>query len=289
MKVFIKSIFRFIQQSVHFSFFIIKLCFHKGFSNPFKNTYKGTVAVLANGPSLRKVITHINTDSEFQNVDFIVLNYFAFEDIFFQIKPKHYCLADPMFFKDSFRKKDALHLFSILQEKVDWNLNIYIPKTELKLFMSFSKFTNPHLNIIPLNTIEYSGYESLRFKFYKKGFSMPRIQTVANMAIYVGINSGYSQIKLYGVEHTFLDSLCINDKNQLCNKEKHFYDTDEAQLKPILKTSSPNEIWKISDYLMAISWMFKSHDILAAYAKYKGVHILNCTKGSMIDSYERIK
>lgn len=289
MKSFIKSILSFLKKSLYFLLFILRLCYHKSFTNPFKGTYSGTVAVLANGPSLKDVIARVETDEEFQGVDFIVLNYFAFEDVFLKIKPKHYCLADPMFFGDSHRKNDALRLFSILQEKVDWDLNIYIPKNGLNSFKSFSNLSNPNLHIVALNTEEYMGYESLRFKFYEKGMSMPRIQTVANMAIYVGINSGYSQINLYGVEHTFLDSLCVNDKNQLCNKDKHFYDKEEVQLKPIIKTDSLDEVWKIGDYLIAIAWMFKSHDLLSAYATYKNVHIVNCTKGSMIDSYERKK
>ena len=289
MKTLVKSVLNFLKQTVSFIGFLLRLLYHKGFSNPFKTRYEGTVAVLANGPSLKDVISRVQTDAEFQGVDFIVLNYFAFEDVFFSIKPKHYCLADPMFFRDSFRKQDAQRLFSILQERVDWPMNIYVPVTELKSFRSFSKLTNSNIKIVPLSTDEYTGYESFRFWFYKNGWSMPRVQTVANMAIYVGINSGYSQVNLYGVEHTFLDSLCVNDDNQLCNRDKHFYDKGEVQLKPIIKTDSLDEVWKIGDYLMAIAWMFKSHDLLAAYAKFLGVRIVNCTKGSMIDSYERQK
>lgn len=41
---------------------------------------------------------------------------------------------------------------------------------------------------------------------------MPSVVTVALMAIYVGINSGYSEIDLYGVDHTFFDSLTVNSK-----------------------------------------------------------------------------
>lgn len=288
MKTFIKSILSFLKKSLYFLLFILRVCHHKGYINPFKKSYDGTVAIFANGPSLKDVIARVETDEEFKDVDIIVLNYFAFENIFFKIKPKHYCLADPMFFGESHRKADALRLFSILQEQVHWDLNIYIPKCRLKAFKSFSNLTNPNLHIVALNTEEYTGYESFRFKFYEKAMSMPQIQTVANMAIYVGINSGYSQINLYGVEHTFLDSLYVNDKNQLCNRDKHFYDKEEAHLKPILRNDT-GEVWKIGDYLMSIAQMFKSHDLLAAYATYKDVHIVNCTKGSMIDSYERKK
>lgn len=287
MNLLVKRCLRFFKQTVHFLLFVLRLVYHGNLSNPFKVQYKGTVAMLANGPSLKDVIARIQSDEEFHNVDFIVLNYFAFEDCFFSIKPKHYCLADPMFFKESFRKKDAMLLFSILQERVDWKMNIYIPSTEQNRFKAFSHLSNPNIRIIPLSTVEYNGYESLRCIFYRKGLSMPRPQTVANMAIYVGINSGYSRVNLYGVEHTFLDSLCVNDKNQLCNRDKHFYDKVEAPLRPILKTDSLTEVWKISDYLMAIAWMFKSHDLLSNYARYREVRIVNCTSGSMIDSYER--
>ena len=115
---------------------------------------------------------------------------------------------------------------------------------------------------------------------------MPTPQTVANFAIFVALNSGYKKIKLYGVDHTFLDSLCVNKDNQLCSKDMHFYQGDEVHLKPILRNDN-GELFKISDYLNAIMLMFKSHDYLASYSKHIKVKILNCTQCSMIDSYER--
>ena len=51
---------------------------------------------------------------------------------------------------------------------------------------------------------------------------MPLAQTVANMVIYVGTNSGYQQIGLYGVDHTFFDSMCVDGNNRLCNKKNLF-------------------------------------------------------------------
>jgi hypothetical protein len=242
------------------------------------------VAVLANGPSLKEVLPKLTT-KEFENIDFIAMNFFAFDDVFFQIKPKHYCLADPTFFQDSFKKEEVFKLFKIFQEKIDWDLTIYLPnKISYNKFLLFSKLTNSYLHYIHLNAIEYRGYKSFRYFFYKTGLSMPRSQTVANMAIYVGINNGYGIINLYGVDHTFFDSLCINERNELCNKNAHFY--GEAKLKPLIRTDNYLN-WKIADYLEAISYMFKSHDLLADYAKSLGVKIVNCTNISMIDSYER--
>ncbi|EGK03309.1 hypothetical protein HMPREF9456_01946 [Dysgonomonas mossii DSM 22836] len=84
----------------------------------------------------------------------------------------------------------------------------------------------------------------------------------------------------------FFDSLCINDKNQLCNRDIHFYNNDTAALKPILRNDN-NEPWKISEYLKGISLMFEGHDLLLEYSQYLGSNILNCTENSMIDSYKR--
>jgi hypothetical protein len=115
---------------------------------------------------------------------------------------------------------------------------------------------------------------------------MPDIKTVANLAIFIGLNRGYSKINIYGVDHTFFNDLEIDDKNQLCSVENHFYKKGNSIMKP-LKRNDNNEIWKISDFLVSTGGMFKSHDQLNEYAKYLKVMIINHTSCSMIDSYER--
>jgi hypothetical protein len=226
MVIITKRILKFLKNTFNLIHFLFEINYNGAFHNPLKEKYKGSVAVFANGPSLNEDLLRLGTD-EFNNVEFIVLNSFAFEDIFFKIKPKHYCLADPVYIHDSFYKEDVMKLFKIFQEKICWDMNIYVPsKVFYKKMLSYSNLTNPYLHYIPLNAVEYKGYDALRHFFYKKGLSMPRVQTVANMAIYVGINSGFSTINLYGVDHSFFDSLCINDKNQICCRDKHFYDKD---------------------------------------------------------------
>jgi hypothetical protein len=287
VKYVIKNILRFCKDTVLFIYFLLKLVHHKNFFNPIKRKYLGTVAVLANGPSLKEIIPCLTIDDEFKNSDFIVMNFFAFDDVFFKIKPKHYCLADPIFMQSAYmaKQEQVLDLFKILQEKVDWDLTIYVPGYALKNHLSYSKLTNPFIKHVPLNFVNYSGYELFRFFFYKNGLALPRVQSVANMAIYVALNTGYSHINLYGVDHSFFDSLCVNN-NQLCNRVRHFYDSSQEELlKPIMRCD--DMIYKISDYINDISYIFMSHDLLSVYAKFLHVRILNCTKGSMIDSYER--
>ena len=276
--------FKITQNVFSFIKFLYLILIYKCFQTNLKKQFSGNVAILANGPSLNEVIPHL---IEFVNVDFVVLNYFAFDPVFLDIKPKHYCLADPTFFQDSPSVKNVEKLFSLFEHQVNWDINLYIPSVNYKRFLIFSKITNKNIKIIKVNTVDYSGFESFRNFFYSKGFSMPRPQNVAIFATFVALNLGYSRLLLYGFDHSFFDSISVNKKNQLCNKETHFYGNGTEVLKPLIRSDN-NQPWKISDYLSAISIMFKSHDLLSNYSNYLNVQIINCTDCSLIDSYERI-
>lgn len=219
---------------------------------------------------------------------FPMLNFSVFDSLFFKLKPKHYCLADPMYFKSSWRDKEVFRFFNILDEKVDWNMNIYVPANNLERFVKFSNLNNKFVSVIGVNTIGYSGFEKFRHYYYKKGYSCPPPQTVTNLGIFVGIQCGYKNIDLFGVDHTFLSDLVINEDNKLCQKYYHSYDKGEPEYKVIVRTDT-NEVWKIGEYIVACGKMFLSHDLLEKYARSVNCRILNYTKCSMIDSYERVK
>jgi hypothetical protein len=290
MKNIVISIINLLRNIVGFVYFLLGFVYHKGFLNlnPLKQRYSGSAVVLANGPSLKEVIPLLDKEERFKNTDFVVLNYFAFDEIFFKIKPKHYCLSDPLFFSTSSDEHNTLRLFQILDSRVNWNLNIYIPAYGYIKFKQYSKITNAHIRIIGLNTDVYTGFKRFSFFLYKKYCAMPPIWSVIIMAIFTAINSGYSTLYLYGVDHTFFDSLYVNDDNILCNKYTHFYDKETiVEYKPIMDV--PGKYLRTSEYLYGKTLIFKSHDILAEYAKYRNVSVINCTQNSLIDSYKRIK
>lgn len=120
---------------------------------------------------------------------------------------------------------------------------------------------------------------------FKKNLAIPGVITVAQLGIYAAINNGFEEINLYGVEHNIICSLFVNDKNQLCSKEEHFYNSS-ATLKPMLSDGKP---YKIAKYLLETGALFHIHDLLRNYADSLNVKIINCTPMSMIDSYDRIK
>lgn len=279
----------YIKQFVYLIVYVLRFLIKGGIWGryPYKKRYSGRMVILANGPSLKGILSGIGVKEEFNDVEFTVMNFFAFDPIFLTIKPRFYCLADPMYIRIDRRHKEVEKLFNYLQEKVDWDMNLYIPKWfGKKNFFYYSSLTNPHIHIITVNDTLYESFECLRNWLYKKNFAIPFIGTVAQLGIYVAINSGFEEINLYGVDHNMTSSLFVNDKNQLCNRMTHFYE-DSVVFKNII--NADDEQLKIADYLIEIGELFRSHDLLANYAKSLDVKIVNCTHVSMIDSYDRIK
>lgn len=276
-----------IAELLHLSVFFSGLlvdCPKKPFK--YRKTHSGTLAVLANGPSLKEVLKRIHTSGEFENVEFSVMNFFACTPDFKKLKPKFYCLVDPMFCIDTHHIDNVRKTFKALQDDVDWEMTLYIPSYyRMSRFLSFSGIDNPKIKIVVLNSSLYLGSNPDIFRWlYRKGLTIPR-NTVAQTCIYTGINNGFENIRLYGMEHTFFHSLTLNNENRLCWVEEHFYD-DKRSLKPILKNSN-GENYKISEYLAQKANLFKVHDMLSYYAKSVGCHIVNCTPITLIDSYER--
>lgn len=288
MKKVIKSILRFCKDSIFFTVFLLKIIFDSLKGNKrlrYEKRNNGRLTLLANAPSLKDVLPRVATDDEFKNTDFVVLNYFANCSEFKVIKPTHYCLADPMFFHKNFNYSNVAALFDKLQHEVDWHMNIYVPSSLHTSFLNFSKLSNPYLHIIPVIACEYKGFRIFRNWAYKHNYASPMFSTVAILAIYAGINNGYNDIHLYGVDHTFFNGLCVNERNEVCMEDGHFYDNTH-KLTPKRRNDN-NEIFKMSDYVFCIGNMFRSHDLLAEYAISCNVKILNCTSCSLIDSYAR--
>ena len=285
MKQAIYRLLMFCRDVLRFIYFLLNLVAAKSFFNPIKRKYDGTVAVLANGPSLKEVIPRLAVDPSFRDVDFMAMNYFAFDAVFREIKPKHYCLADPMFFREDHRIDNVRKLFDILQKDVDWDMTLYVPHYFAGSFARFSRITNEKITVVVVHSVEYGGHECFRNFFYRRGIAAPSVRNVSNLAIYAAINCGYSKILLYGVDHSFFD-IHVDEHNRLCRKIIHYYEQDTvAVFAPMI--NSRGKIERMSRFLEFYAKLFKSHDHLAGYAKQMNATIINCTRDSLIDSYTR--
>ena len=152
--------------------------------------------------------------------------------------------------------------------------------------MSYS--TNNCIKIVHFNNVTYDGFECFRNFLYKKGWAMPRVQNVVVASIFLGINMGYKTIRLYGVDHSWTRTLGVNTKNQVCAVDSHFYDNQPAHFTPYGKDPTTKKIMTLDELLHAFARMFESYHKLRKYADSRRCRILNCTKDSFIDAFERM-
>lgn len=263
---------------------------------PLLNAFEGRKAyILVNGPSLKKALEDFDNGINHFDKDSFMVNLSPLDPHFFQIKPKHFLLSDPVFYQDFEQKKDQVRkMYDLLEEKVDWDMYLYIDffhEWENNKLIEYSRLTNPHIKFIKLNRWHCSELmPTLRHKLYKKGWFMPEDGTIANVAIYVALIEGYKEIELYGADHNMFLDLAVNENNELCSMDAHFYEHGKPKMH-VLKNSnsSTDKVYRVHEFLYVVYVMFKSHDLLRQFADYMGAKVLNCTPGSMIDSYERKK
>ena len=83
----------YVKQSVYLIVYVLKLLLKGGFWGryPYKKRYSGRMVILANGPSLKEILPEIGGRKEFYDVEFTVMNFFAFDPTFLiTLIPQHY-------------------------------------------------------------------------------------------------------------------------------------------------------------------------------------------------------
>ena len=258
--------------------------------------------VLVNGPSLNDSWDEIIATKRNETDDIITVNFAANDERFYITKPKYYLITDPMFYYPNEHpreeKERVVLFFENLNTRVDWDMILFLSTQLFRAEKKAKKVSNPHIRIIPFHglltfirpiTWRMKTGRRIIMYFAKKGLFSPDRDTVMHFAIYLGFLMGYKVEELYGADHNFLEGLMVNDKNQVCKRTVHFYETDAA-LKPV-GAASVNGVGVVCStvgvLLSLYEQVFKGHELLRMIADEMGVRVINMTKGSMIDVYER--
>lgn len=283
MKRIIKSIVNSLTcliKSLLFCYFRIRekyLYGHYEFSYSAQNKGK-RIHVLCTGPSLRQDLPELMGDKQFMKEDKICVNYFFHDEVIRELKPTIYCLADPVLF-------EATHIgiFNDINAFVDWDMKLVIPLYGREIVRTVkSMLTNNHITLVAISALLYNGFEKNRYKSWETGRSVPSYVNISIMASYVALNMGYSDIYLYGVEHTFFENMGVDDENRLYLTDSHFYGSEKRY---VLRNGQQ---WHIKDWLYDKYLTFLEHERMRGYADYLGSTIVNCTENSLIDSYVRL-
>lgn len=282
---------RFLRNLYETAFYLAVMAWKENFRNYVGRA--GTVgrprpvaAVLGNGPSLGRELPRLLESGAARERDFMAVNFFALDERFEELRPAYYVLSDPMFFRRSALRERVDELYRTLNARVSWPMHLYVQYYNPEHFDYRAVLPNPQIRIIPFHTQLYNGFPALRNRLFRRGLGSANFGTVVQVCEYIALLLGYRTVELYGVDHTLLDGLTVDDANRLCRIDRHYYDTTPAAPKPISQKVPPRP-YTMSLYLSEVAELFRGHEILRDYAAWLGARIVNRTRGSLIDAYGR--
>ncbi len=243
----------------------------------------GRIIVMGNGPSLAGTIRdHMDL---LQRTDTLAVNFAANDAAFREIKPRYYLLADPHFFSE---RTDAnlMSLWANLSD-ADWDLTIIVPhKFQGKTYELLRLVGGSQAKVATFNAVGIEGFDVLSNTAYWLKLGMPRPRNVLIPAIMVAIWLKYKEIVIVGADHSWMESLRVNDHNQIMAVQHHFYDEPGEEE---CRVAEEYRGYHIHQIVQSMAVAFKSYHQIANFASHNGVKIYNATPGSYIDAFERIK
>ena len=244
--------------------------------------------ILANGPSLGSMIQSHKWFLE--GKDLICVNHFPTTELYTQLKPRYYVTSAPDLWLDdidSFFVKQSNELFAEMNARTSWPLVFYIPY-EARKFHRWQGLlkNNPNIKIIYYNNTPVEGWKWFRHLCFKLNLGMPRPHNVLIPCLTHTINMQYKRIYLWGADHSWLSDITVNNHNQVLINQRHFYDEQKSESKPLDKRGVGER--NMPELLTKFVHAFNGYFVLKQYANNRGISVLNATPGSFIDAFERV-
>ena len=232
--------------------------------------------ILGNGESLKMVLNDVSNCS-----DYMVMNAHVLHSSYIDLKPRYYVLADPAFFKPR-SNFDGRNIVQKILNETTWPMTLFVPWEHARTAKLES---TQWVTIEYVNQSEYCGPEQYRDYLYEHNLAMPTVNNVLASAIYLSIYLGYKDVELYGVEHSWTRDIYVNNKNQVCLRDSHFYDKEEVKENVIVDSNGIPK--KIHEVLKMYMEYFPAYWELRKLADKHGCRIINRTPNSFIDAFEK--
>lgn len=283
MKVFIKTVILCCKTFLGLIEWFLRRCIKRDWTcQRIQESKSEVIHIIANGPSLEEELKHVDSNVI---ANYCMLNMSVVTEIFDRIKPTMYVFADPLFFTKILIGENNEYIQKF--NTVDWDMCICVPAEKINQAKTlFGK--NKHITIkaLPSSLPKLVGSRLVRNYFYKHGMACPPLQNVVVGAIYASIMNGYKRIELYGVGHSWTTHLAVNEQNQVCLSDVHYYDLN-APMKPWYKLGGTP--YKMHEVLRDLAQMFDSYWELRYFTDNLGdIEIVNHTRGSFVDAFERV-
>ena len=252
------------------------------------NPVKTNAIIVGNGPSLKKDTPKILKDVD--NADIYCVNYMALDDLFLELKPTFYVLADPLFWRNDINldfKKDNHRLIQQLS-LVDWKMNLICPSSGVKVLGNLL-IENENIKIVEVQANSYIfKSESLSLLGYRMKIVTPVFINVLILALWHAMDSKRQSIDVYGADFSFFKEYFVDQNtNELFSTYSHFYQNTDAQSNSGEKYIGVSKK-KLHTRLYQVWVSFNQMYLLSLYAKSLGIKIRNCSSNSYLDCFDRV-
>lgn len=243
-----------------------------------------SIVLLGNGPSLRQTI-----DSQSERLahhSLMAVNYAALADDFMTLRPDYYIMIDPIFFPaEGHDDKNTAKVWNRLGN-ADWQLTLFVPHGFAGYARRRLEEAGANSKVVALNLVPVEGFRFVAHTAYNAGLGMPRPRNVLIAACMAAISEGFGKIYLAGADHSWTQTLSVDEDNQVCNTPLHFYKekSDPAQVE---RARAAYRGLHLHDVFESLRIAFRSYFDVKAWAESRGVEIYNSTPGSMIDAFPR--
>jgi len=253
-----------------------------------ENTKKSGIVILANGPSLNEMIA--DNSSFLKGKSVICVNSFPTSDYFTSLKPDYFIISAPDYWLKIVRPELSKMRNDLIEKLllVDWDLKIFIP-TQAKHCTLWNELLqkNKHLTFHHYNLTPIYGFRCFRNFCYKRNIGMPRPHNVLIPALMMSIKMKFADIYLWGADHSWLPLIYVDQENKVLLTHQHFYDKDTAI--PLTMQKNVKEDRKLHEMLYKFVYTFEGYFFIREFAEKSRSNIWNCTPGSFIDAFERLK
>ncbi len=261
---------------------LIKFILNFSFNTKTPKVKSDTCVILGNGPSLNASIEHHLAFIK-ENEMFCV-NMFANSNLFQTLKPQNYLLLDEAFLNPN-HKLASIAVQNIVKNTI-WPMNLFLTNKFKKSTDFISKIeSNKNIRVYYFNYLIFEGFDKLKFWFFSKNLAMPQCQNVLVALIFKSINLGFKNILIFGADHTWHETLRLDENNKLILNDIHFYGSNKIEINDQFET---HKSYMAAQFL-SLHKAFKGYEVLAKYAKYKGTIIKNASERSYIDVFDKIK
>ncbi len=244
---------------------------------------KPVAVILGNGPSLNQDLPDL---LEFRSLtELVCVNMFSRSALYEQLKPENYLVLDDAFADEN--HEGATQAIHDLAEKTSWPVRLFVP-IRFRKKEHFRKLTSGHpfVQVFFFNYTIFEGFEGLKFAFFNAGLAMPQCQNVLNAALFHCIRRGYDKVILLGADHTWHEDIRLNEDNELRVYDTHFYQDKAKDISAMfLKTRGSY----LRQAFLNLHKVYRSYEIIAAYALSKGVEVINSSSKSYIDVFKKVK